>query len=123
MILASKNLSPKIRNDLNKVSTQFESLWFSFKLPHKQNLLLNLKYCPSKQQSMQFLIELAINNDNGVSRNETIVFLGDYNINYFKDVEKQSLETVLTQYNLKVQHKVIQIRISKIILPEVFLII
>ena len=60
MILAPKHLSPKIRNHLNKFSKQFESL----KLPQKQNLLLNLTYCPSKQQSMQFLDELAINIDN-----------------------------------------------------------
>ena len=96
MILAPKHLSPKLRNDLNKFSKQFENHWISLKLPHKQNLLLNLTYCPSKQQSMQFLDELAIKIDSVVSRNETIVLVGDYNINYFKDVENQSLETNLT---------------------------
>ena len=113
MILAPKHLSPKIRNDLNSISKQFESLWISFKLPHKQNLLLNLTYCPSKQQSMQFLDELAINIDNVVSRNETIALVGDYNINYFRDVEKQSLETILTPYNLEVQNKKVPTRISR----------
>ena len=113
MILAPKYLSPKIRNDLNKFSKQFESLWISPNLHHKQNLLLNLTYCPSKQQSMQFLDELAINIDNVVSRNETIVLVGDFNINYFKDVEKQNLETILTPYNLEVQNKEVPTRISR----------
>ena len=62
---------------------------------------------------MQFLDELAINIDDVVSRNETIVLVGDYNINYFKDVKKQSLETILTSYNIEVQNKEVPTRISR----------
>ena len=71
---------------------------------------------------MQFLDELALNIDNVVSRNESSVLVGDYNISYFKDVEKQSLETILTSYSLEVQNKETPNRISKK-LPEVLLII
>ena len=113
MILAPKHSSPKIQNDLNKILKQFESLWISLKLPHKQYLLLNLTNCPSKQQSMQFLHELAINIDNVVSRNETIVLVGYYNINYFEDAENQSLETILTPYNLEFFNKEVLTRISR----------
>ena len=94
MTLAPKHLPPKIRNHLKKVSKQFESLWISLKLPHKKDLLLNMTYCPDKQYNMQILDELAINIDNVVSRNEIIVLVGDYNINCFKDVEKQCLENI-----------------------------
>ena len=111
--MAPKHLSPKIRNDLSNFSKQFESLWISLRLPHKQNLLLNLTYCPSKQQSVQFLDGFAINIDNVFSRKETIVLVGDYNINYFQDVEKQSLETILTPYILEVQNKEVPTRFRR----------
>ena len=62
---------------------------------------------------MQFLEELALNIDNVVSRNETIVLVVDYNINYFKDVEKQSLEIILKPYSLEVQNKEFPTRISR----------
>ena len=54
---------------------------------------------------MQFLDELASNIFNVVSRKQTIVLVRGYNINYFKDVEKQSLQTILTPYSLEVQNK------------------
>ena len=57
-------------------------------------------YCPRKQQSMQFQDEFALKIDNVVSRNESFISVGDYIITYFKDVEKQSLETILAPYSL-----------------------
>ena len=96
LIFATKHFSPKIRNDLNKFSNQVENLCISLKLPQKQNLLIKLTYSPRKQQSMQFLDELASNIIKVVSGNETIVLVRGYNNKFFIDVEKQSLETILT---------------------------
>ena len=62
---------------------------------------------------MQFQDELAINIDNVVSRNETIVLVGGLKYHYFEDVEKQRLETILTPYGLEVQNKEIPTRISR----------
>ena len=42
-----------------------------------------------------------------------MVLVGDYNTNYFKDVKKQSLKTILLPYNLKVQNKEVPNRISR----------
>ena len=50
---------------------------------------------------MRFQDELALKIDNVVSRNETIVLVGDYNIKYFKDAKKQILEAILTPYLLE----------------------
>ena len=39
--------------------------------------------------------------DKAITENKTIIMMGDYNIDYFKKSDKNSLETIFQQYDLR----------------------
>ena len=110
MMLVPKVFSPKIRNDLNLFTGNFESVW---KLPTCPSLLVNVTYNPNKQNSTDFLDQLAINIDNAITKNEKIKLLGDYNINYLDTLEGSRLETVILPYDLLIKNQTIPTRLNK----------
>ena len=82
MALVPKHLSPKIKHDLNKFSSQFESIWINLTIANTQQVLLNISYCPNKKQSSLFLNELALNLDYATTENQQTIVTGDFNIDF-----------------------------------------
>ena len=77
MMLVPKVFPPKIRKDLNLFTRKLESVRVSMKTPTCPSLLVNVTYNPNKQNSTEFLDQLAINIDNAITKNEKIILLGD----------------------------------------------
>ena len=113
MKLVPKVFSPKIRNDLNLFTRNFESVWVSLKIPTCSSLLVNVIYNPNKQNSTDFLDKLAINIDNAITKNEKIILLGDYNINYLDTLERSRLETEILPYDLHIENQTIPTRLNR----------
>ena len=113
MMLVPKFFSPKIRNDLNLFTGNFESVWASLKTPTCPSLLVNVTYNPNKQNSTDFLDQLAINIDNAITKNEKIILLGDYNINYLDTLERSRLETVILPYDLHIKSQTFPARLNR----------
>ena len=65
---------------------------------------MNVPYNPNKQNSTEFLDQLAINIENAITKNEKIILLGDYNINYLDTLERSRL-TVILLYDLHVENQ------------------
>ena len=74
---------------------------------------MNATYNPNKQNSTDFLDQLAINIDNAITKNEKIIFLGDYNINYLDTLERSRLETVILPYDLHIMNQTIPTRLNR----------
>ena len=72
MMLVPKVFSPKIRKKLNLFTGKFKSVWISLKTPTCPSLLVNVTYNPNKQNSTEFLDQLAINIDNAITKNKKI---------------------------------------------------
>ena len=113
MILVQKVFSPKIRNDLNLFTGNFESVWVSLKIPTCPSLLMNVTYNPNKQNSTDFLDQLAINIDNAITKNGKILLLGDYNNTYLDTLERSRLETVILPYDLHIKNQTIPTRLNR----------
>ena len=99
-------LNPKTRNDLNYLINElFESLWIEWSLNHstsnKQKRLINTSYNPKKAYYHQFLEKLSMSIDHAVVEIKPLTMMGDYNINYLNQREKEDLETVILPYGLK----------------------
>ena len=60
MMFVPKVFSPKILNDLNLFTGNFEIVWVSLKIPTCPSLLVNVTYNPNKQNSTDFLEQPAI---------------------------------------------------------------
>ena len=108
MLLVPKKLNPKIRHDLNNVHKNFDSIWIKFKAGLNKNdraTLLNLAYNRNRNNKTDFLEDLAKSIDHAQSFNSNLILLGDYNLNYLNEDDKQSLDTILITYNLDVTDK------------------
>ena len=108
MILIPKILNPKLRTDLNLFHQKYDSIWVEFKTSQnktEKSTLLNFSYNPNKSNKIEFVDEFALSVDFAQSYNSNIVLMGDYNLNYLNTEEKESLDTILTPYNLEVVNK------------------
>ena len=77
------------------------------------SLLVNVTYNPNKQNSTDFLDQLAINIDYAITKNEKIILLGDYSINYLDTLERSRLETVILPYDLHIKNQTIPTRLNR----------
>ena len=108
MLLVPKKLNPKVRHDLNNMHKKYDSIWIEFKAGLNKNdrtTLLNLAYNPNRNNKTDFLEDLAKSIDHAQSFNSNLILLGDYNLNYLNEDDKQSLDTILIPYNLDVTNK------------------
>lgn len=111
LLLVPQALKPKIREDLN-LFTIYENIWIEYQIgPSKK--LLNISYCPNKCQMNHFLDELTKNIDNAITENKSITLMGDYNINYLNEDEKEKLDACLIPYGLDVINKKVPTRITE----------
>ena len=87
---------------------KYDSIWIEFKAGLNKNdrtTLLNLAYNPNRNNKTDFLEDLAKSIDHAQSFNSNLILLGDYNLNYLNEDDKQSLDTILIPYNLDVTNK------------------
>ena len=56
---------------------------------------MNVTNNTDKQNSTEFLDQLAIKIDNAITKNEKLNFLGNNNVNYLDTLETSRLETVI----------------------------
>ena len=70
----------------------------------KQKQLINISYNPSKTLYHLFLEQLSLSIDFAVTENKPITLLGDYNIDYLNERERQDLETVILPYGLRINN-------------------
>ena len=107
MLLVPKSFNPKHRPDLNMANTyahckMFESLWLELKSPKvRKKFLINIYYNPNRNHTEPFLEGMALSIDRAITENKTIIMMGDYNIDYFKKSDKNSLETIFQPYDLR----------------------
>ena len=109
MLLIPKIFAPKLRNDLNKFSVDFESIWAELKINNRKTqnttILLNVTHSPNKNKTDIFLEQLATNIDNAIVKGHKIILMGDYNINYLNSKEKEKWDSILLPYHLEIQNK------------------
>ena len=108
MLLVPKKLNPKVRYDLNNMHKKYDSIWIEFKdglYKNDRTTLLNLAYNPNRNNKTDFLEDLAKSIDHAQSFNSKLILLGEYNLNYLYEDDKQSLDTILIPYNLDVTSK------------------
>ena len=74
---------------------------------------MNVTYKPNKQNSTEFLDQLAINIDNAITKNERIILLGDYNVNYLDTLERPRLDTVILPYDLHIENQTIPTHLNR----------
>ena len=98
---------------MNLFTGKFEGVWVSLKIPTCPSLLVNVTYNPNKQNSTDFLDQLAINIDNAITKNEKIILLGDYIINCLDTLERSRLETVILPYDLHIKNQIIPTRLNR----------
>ena len=113
MMLAPKLFSPKNLNGLILLTGKLESAWVSLKTRTFPSLLVNATYNPNKQNSAEFLDQLAINIDNAITKNQKIILLADYNIKYLDTLERSRLETVILPYDLHIENQTIPTRLNR----------
>ena len=108
MLLVPKKLNPKVRHDLNNMHKKYDSIWIEIEAGLNKNdrtTLLILAYNPNRNNKTDFLEDLAKSIDHAQSFNSNLILLGDYNLKYLNEDEKQSLDTILIPYNLDVTNK------------------
>ena len=109
MLLVPKKLKPKVRHDLNNMHNKtYDSIWIEFKAGINKNdrlALLNLAHNPNRNNNLVFLADLAKSIDHAESFNSNLILLGDYNLNYLNEDDKQPLDTILIPYDLDVTNK------------------
>ena len=99
--------------DLILLTGTIESAWVSLKTRTFPSLLVNVTYNPNKQNSAEFLDQLAINIDDAITKNQKIILLADYNINYLDTLERFRLETVILLYDLHIENQTISTRLNR----------
>ena len=117
MIIVPKNLNPKLKKDLVHTNEhEFESLWIECNInndvSNKKKQLINVKFDPNKALLNSFLEELSTSIVYAVTENKPITLMGDYNVDYLNKKEKQSLDTIMIPYGLKITNENIPTRIS-----------
>ena len=108
ILLVPKKLNPKVRHDLNNMHKKYDSIWIKFKagLNKKDRItLLNLAYNPNRNNKTDFLKDLAKSIDHAQSFNSKLILLGDYNLNYLNEDDKQFSDTIIIPYNLDVTNE------------------
>ena len=100
MLIIPKYLNLKVRKDLNLMNKNyFEILWvecnINCQVLRRQRQLINIF------QNF-FLEDLSSSIDRAVTENKSITLMGDYNIDYLIEKERQYLETILRPYGLEV---------------------
>ena len=103
MLLVPKKLNPKVRNDLNNMQKKYDSIRIEFKAGLNKNdrtTLINLAYNPNRNNKTDFLEDQAKSIDHAQSFNSNVILLGDYNLNYLNEDDKQSSDTILIPFNL-----------------------
>ena len=106
LLIVPRKLNPKLRLDLAFKSTLFDTLWVEITCPKiKKVYLINISYNPKKLLYEEFLEQSARSIDRAITENKTIIMMGDYNINYLENKEKQNLETIIQPYDLNVTNK------------------
>ena len=74
---------------------------------------MNVTFNPNYQNGTEFLDQLAINIDNAITKNEKIILLGDYNINYLDTLEISRLKTVILPCDLHIENQTIPTRLNR----------
>ena len=106
MLIVPRKLNPKLSVDLAFKSTLFDTLWVEITCPKiKKVYLINISYNPKKLLYEELLEQSARSIDRAITENKTIIMMGDYNINYLENKEKQNLETIIQPYDLNVTNK------------------
>ena len=62
--------------------------------------IIYISYNQNKQFRSQFLNELALCIDKASTENKSIFIIGDFNINYMNNREKQNMDTIIPHYDL-----------------------
>ena len=108
MLLDPKKLNPKVKHDLNNMHKNYGNICIEFKARMKKidrTTLLSLANNPNRNNKTDYLEDLAKSIDHAQSFNSNLILLGDYNLNYLNEDDKQSLDTILIPYNLDVTNK------------------
>ena len=92
---------------MNLFTGKFDCVWYSLRTQTCPCLLVNVSYKPNEQNSTEFLDQLAINIEKAITKNEKIILLGDYNINYLDTLEISRLETVILPHDLHIENQAI----------------
>ena len=128
MLVVPKILNPKLRKDLNHTNPiNFESLWIecniSSDLTFSKKQLIIISYNPSKNLLNSFLEELSTSIDYAITENKPMTLMGDYNVDYLNNKEKQYLDTITVPYGLNIVNTEIPTRVrgkSKSLLDYIF---
>ena len=109
MLLVPKKLNPKSRHDLSNMLKKYDSNWTKNKAglnnKNDRTTLLNLAYNPNRNNKTDFLEDLAKSIYHAQSFSSNLILLGDYNVNYLNEDDKQSVLTIFVPYNLDVTNK------------------
>ena len=100
-------LEPKEKPKLNLCNVEhFESIWVELKLQKTSSqvnkVLLNVSYNPEKSLYGLFLDDLSKSIEAAMHKTPNIILMGDYNINYKTQLEKNHLNSLLNQFALNV---------------------
>ena len=91
LLIVPRKRNPKLRVDLAFKSTLFDTLWVErICRKIKKVYLINISYNPKKLLYEEFLEQSARSIDRAITENKTIIMMGDYNINYLENKEKQN---------------------------------
>ena len=116
MLFVPKSPNPKSRKDLNCMDAcKFERLWIECNLTNdtkkKQKQLINISYNPNKNLTACFLEELSTSIDHAITKDKPITLLGDYNIDYLNDNERECLDSVMIPYGFEILNTAIPTRL------------
>ena len=112
-----KSLAPKeFKFKESKLHTG-ESVWVeckkNFDKKCKKRQLINVSYSPNKNLMNTFLENLATSIDSIVGSFDSIILMGDYNIDYLNKNERNCLDTIIVPYGLNVCSAKDETRIHK----------
>ena len=80
----------------------FESIVVEITKPLTKKLLVNVYYCHNKRLGEYFLDQLSTELSGLYSVTDSVILLGDYNLNYLNKTEKCKLETFASNSGLEI---------------------
>ena len=93
---------------LGAISNYCEDLWIEFEISSitqsRQKNLINISYNPNKSNTNRFLEDIALEIGHAVTKNKSVMLMGDFYIYYLHPLEKAKLDTMLTPYDLIVSN-------------------
>ena len=93
MLIVPIHFSPRVLKNVKRSNEKFyDSIWIKI-LCSDEPSLLNITYNPQKSYSSNLLEEMADCIDDIIKCKSRIVLIGDFNVNYLDEKEKQTLET------------------------------